>query len=129
MPTSASVRPEAWSLMSSSAEKNAPPDSTRRPSRASRRKSLQAQSTSRIVSGELVGDGRRRVAAAVVDDDDLPPVGECRQRRERLVDERPQVGLLVVGRKEVRQPRDASRLGNGGHGGVAAAAARPLTIN
>ena len=39
-------RPAACSLISSSAEKNAPPDSTRSPSRASRRNSLQAQSTS-----------------------------------------------------------------------------------
>ena len=46
--------PAARSLMSSSAEKNAPPDSTRMPSSASRRNSLQAQSTSRTGSPKKI---------------------------------------------------------------------------
>ena len=56
----------ARSLISSSAEKNAPPDSTRTPSSAARRNSLQAQSTSRDREaeedpvGEPVGAGVER---------------------------------------------------------------------
>jgi hypothetical protein len=56
---------------------------------------------------ELVGDGRRSIARAVVDRDDLEGVGQGRQDGERLLDQPGQVGLLVVSREEVRQPRNA----------------------
>ena len=198
-PVSTMRRPRAPILISSSAERNAPSDSTAMPSRAVRRKSLQAQSGSRTRSpkkqaqaeavgacigqaqgrvgtlqavadhdvgprliqpaqeapdvgypelaiavgeadervargsqpgtdggpvaqvarvmddphdvgvrcGEPVGDGPGPVAAAVVDADDLEPVGQRRQRRERLLDEPLDVLGLVVRREEVAQLRDA----------------------
>ena len=56
---------------------------------------------------------RRRVARAVVDDDDLERLGERGQRLERLVDQRLDVRLLVVGGEEVRQARDAHGSGDG----------------
>ena len=61
--------------------------------------------------GQLVGDRAGRVARPVVHDDDLEHLGERRQGLERLRDELADVGLLVMGREEVGQPRDA--LGHG----------------
>ena len=60
---------------------------------------------------QRVGEGRRAVLRAVVDRDDLERVGEGRQRLERLLHEALEVGLLVVGREEVGQARDAGREG------------------
>ena len=62
-----------------------------------------------VGGGQRVGDGRGGVARAVIDGDDLERVGEGRQRLERLLDEALEVGLLVVGREEVGQARDAGR--------------------
>ena len=84
MPTSTRLRPRARTLMSSSAERKAPPDSSRMPSSASRRKSLQAQSTSRTrqpeeeAQAEAVGprvdepDGRVGPSEPIADDDVRP---------------------------------------------------------
>ena len=62
-----------------------------------------------VGGGEGVRDARRAVAGAVVDRDDLEHVGQGRQRLERLGDQALEVGLLVVGREEVRQAREACR--------------------
>ena len=70
--------------------------------------------TARTTSGwrpRAVGDRRGPVARAVVDGDDLERLGERRQDRQRLLDEALEVGLLVVGREEVRQAGDAGRRG------------------
>ncbi len=60
---------------------------------------------------ELVGDSRRLVLRAVVDDDDLEGVGDRREHLERFVNEAADVGLFVVGRKEVGQA--SQTLGHG----------------
>ncbi len=72
----------------------------------------------RMGGRKLVRDRPRRIARAVVDDHDLERLRDRRQRLERLVDEAAHVGLLVVGRKEVREVGQPIR-----HGRAAAARA------
>jgi hypothetical protein len=59
----------------------------------------------RMGLGQAVRDRRRGVTRTVVDGDDLELIGQGRQGDERLLDQRLEVRLLVVGREEVRQPR------------------------
>ena len=65
----------------------------------------------RMLRDELVCDRPGGVARAIVDDDDLEGLCQPRQRLEGLVDQPAQVGLLVVGREEVRQSGDPLRHG------------------
>jgi hypothetical protein len=58
---------------------------------------------------QAVRDRGGRVLRAVVDGDDLEAVGERRQGVERLQHERLEVRLLVVGREEVGEGRNAGR--------------------
>ena len=60
-----------------------------------------------VRGGQLVGDRPRPIAGTVVDGDDLEGVRQPGQRLQRLLDEPGEVGLLVVGREEVREARDA----------------------
>ena len=62
---------------------------------------------------------------AVVDRDDLERLGERRQGRQRLVDQALEVGLLVVGREEVRQPGDAGRMRDARSPGMASVVMGP----
>jgi hypothetical protein len=62
-----------------------------------------------VCRGQLVGDDLGPVPRSVVDDDDLERLGEGRKDPERLLDESRDVGLLVVGREEVGEPRHARR--------------------
>src|SRR5688500_10162374 len=63
----------------------------------------------RLRSGQAGGDRRGVVPRAIVDDDDLPGLREGRQGCERLLDEAPQIRLLVVGREEIREPGNPLR--------------------
>jgi hypothetical protein len=63
----------------------------------------------RVAVGQLVGDRRCAVVRTIVDDEDLERLGEDRERLEGFVDEALEVGLLVVGREEVRELGDAGR--------------------
>ena len=76
----------------------------------------------RMGAREAVGDGRGPVLRAVVDGDDLEAVRESRQRDQGLLHERLEVGLLVVGREEVREGGDAGRRVEA-HGAIVAARA------
>ena len=60
----------------------------------------------RVPGRERVGEVRRPVAGAVVDGDDLERIGQARQCGEGLIDQRFEVGLLVMGREEIGETRD-----------------------
>jgi hypothetical protein len=65
----------------------------------------------RVGGGQLIGEGLGPIARAIVDGDDLERLGDAREAVEGFGDEPLDVGLLVVGRKEVRQARDSGRCG------------------
>ena len=66
-----------------------------------------------LLSGEPIGDGRRLIARPVVDDHDLEALGQPGQLEQGLTDQRPQVRLFVVRRKEIGELRNpASILGH-----------------
>ena len=85
----------------------APTDTDSRPVDEPTTTSVDGPDDPRMCGHQPLGDLRRPIRRAVVHDHDLEPIGERRQRHQRLLDQRLEVRLLVVRRKEVRQLRQA----------------------